>query len=261
MRSKASIKGHPLHPILVSFPIVLFTCTFLLDLIAFLRFDKTLMQPAEYAEAAGLIAAVFAATAGIIDYHYTVPPHSSAKHRATKHAIINGCMFMLFATVYFLRITTDFALLFIVSLEAAGIILIGIAAWLGGTLVTRNQIGIDHRYAETGKWREDNYESSSGTVRLKDTDSIGLNQMRLIKVNGKRIVLARTENGLVAFDDHCTHRGGSLADGVLVCGTVQCPWHGSQFDVHSGMVKAGPAAAYISIYGLRTEGKSVILQL
>src|SRR5688572_23901768 len=102
MRSKASIKGHPLHPILVSFPIVLFTGTFLLDLIAFIEFNKMFMQSAEYTEAAGLIMALLAASAGIIDYHYTVPPHSSAKRRATKHAIINSCMVVLFTTVYFL---------------------------------------------------------------------------------------------------------------------------------------------------------------
>jgi nitrite reductase/ring-hydroxylating ferredoxin subunit len=42
-------------------------------------------------------------------------------------------------------------------------------------------------------------------------------------------VLARTEEGYVAFDDRCTHKGGSLAAGVMVWGTVQCLWHGSQF--------------------------------
>jgi len=40
--------------------------------------------------------------------------------------------------------------------------------------------------------------------------------------------------------DRCTHRGGPLSDGVLMCGTVQCPWHGSQFDVKTVEVKCGP---------------------
>jgi nitrite reductase/ring-hydroxylating ferredoxin subunit len=52
----------------------------------------------------------------------------------------------------------------------------------------------------------------------------------------------------VAFDDRCTHKGGSLADGALVCGTVQCPWHGSQFDVASGGVKSGPATQRVRTY-------------
>ena len=68
-----------------------------------------------------------------------------------------------------------------------------------------------------------------------------VNQMRLLHVGDKRIVVGRTAEGYVAFDDHCTHRGGSLAGGVMICETVQCPWHGSQFDVVTGDVKAGPA--------------------
>ena len=31
------------------------------------------------------------------------------------------------------------------------------------------------------------------------------------------------EKGYVAFSDYCTHKGASLADGALICGTVQCP--------------------------------------
>ena len=35
-----------------------------------------------------------------------------------------------------------------------------------------------------------------------------------------------------------------------MCGTVQCPWHGSQFDVHSGAVKCGPAEKPIETYAI-----------
>ena len=65
--------------------------------------------------------------------------------------------------------------------------------------------------------------------------------MKLVHAGDKRIAVARTEKGYAAFQDRCTHRGGPLSDGVLICGTVQCPWHGSQFDVHTGEVKCGPA--------------------
>ena len=70
--------------------------------------------------------------------------------------------------------------------------------------------------------------------------------MKLAPLGDRRIVLARTEQGYVAFDDRCSHKGGPLSDGVLICGTVQCPWHGSQFDVHTGGVKAGPASEPIA---------------
>ena len=75
-------------------------------------------------------------------------------------------------------------------------------------------------------------------------------------VDGKRVAIGRTGRGYVAFQDRCTHKGGPLSDGSMMCGTVQCPWHGSQFDVQTGEVKAGPAEEKIETYevnGSRTK--------
>jgi nitrite reductase/ring-hydroxylating ferredoxin subunit len=80
-------------------------------------------------------------------------------------------------------------------------------------------------------------------------------------VNGQRIVLARSAEGYVAFSDHCSHRGASLGDGAMICGTVQCPWHGSQFDVRSGAVRAGPAVEGIETFHVREESGRVLLDL
>ena len=85
--------------------------------------------------------------------------------------------------------------------------------------------------------------------------------MKLIHVKGKRIVIAKTEDAYVAFDDHCTHKGGSLAGGSMICGTVQCPWHGSQFSVIDGEVKAGPARTAIKTYNTEETNGIVYLLL
>ncbi|RYZ98601.1 MAG: Rieske (2Fe-2S) protein [Sphingobacteriaceae bacterium] len=61
--------------------------------------------------------------------------------------------------------------------------------------------------------------------------------------------------GLVAFDDRCSHKGASLAGGMMMCGKVQCPWHGSQFDVKTGAVKAGPGKQGIQCYEVKEEGE------
>jgi len=71
--------------------------------------------------------------------------------------------------------------------------------------------------------------------------------------------LAKTEDNYVAFDDHCTHKGGSLAGGAMICGTVQCPWHGSQFDVHDGSAVAGPAKEKIETFPLNERNGVVYL--
>ena len=84
---------------------------------------------------------------------------------------------------------------------------------------------------------------------------LGVNQMKLVHAGDQRIVVARTETRYAAFDDRCTHKGGPLSDGALICGTVQCPWHGSQFDVHTGDVKCGPAEKKIGTYEIDDAGR------
>jgi nitrite reductase/ring-hydroxylating ferredoxin subunit len=85
--------------------------------------------------------------------------------------------------------------------------------------------------------------------------------MKLLHLDGQRLVLARTDQGYVAFDDRCTHRGGSLAGGVMIAGVVQCPWHGSQFDCRTGNVRAGPAHDPVKSYGVREQDGKVLLTL
>jgi len=46
----------------------------------------------------------------------------------------------------------------------------------------------------------------------------------------------------------------------MICSTVQCPWHGLQFDVNNGQVKAGPAKENIHIYPLTESDGNVYLQ-
>jgi nitrite reductase/ring-hydroxylating ferredoxin subunit len=93
-------------------------------------------------------------------------------------------------------------------------------------------------------------------------DELKVDQMKLIRVDdGTRIVLARTADGHCAFQDRCTHRGASLADGVLVCGTVQSLWHGSQFDAKTGAVRAGPAEQPLKVHTVRENDGDVRLVL
>jgi nitrite reductase/ring-hydroxylating ferredoxin subunit len=148
------------------------------------------------------------------------------------------------------------------GLEAVALALVAMGGYMGGTLVTRNLISVDHRYAGAGKWREETIASgNSSSVIVATRDELNVDQMKLLRVAGKRIVLGRTEDGYVAFDDRCTHRGGSLAGGVMMCGAVQCLWHGSQFDVRTGAVKAGPAQNGIAVYRVAEENGDVKLLL
>lgn len=248
MRSRAHIKTHPLHPILVAFPIAFFTGTLVFDLLGLLR-DPVYHLTASHLLIGGVAMAVVAAVPGLIDYLYTIPPESSAKNRASTHAFLNVCMLALFGAALVYRFTASNAEPMVyLLLEAGAFITMGVAGWMGGTLVHRNQIGIDHRYAFSGKWRELRVDEDQGKIKLGAVDDLKRDQMILVHAGKRRIVLGRTEQGFLAFDDRCTHKGGSLAGGMMICGTVQCPWHGSQFDVLTGEVKAGPAVAKINTY-------------
>ena len=262
MRSTASFKGHSVHPALIPFPFAFLIGAFAFDLGGVLLDRSGWWTTGRYLAIAGVVMGVVAAIPGAIDYFTSVPPHSTGKTRATRHALANLSSVSIFTLVCLLRDPLTGPDTLLLGLEGIGVALIMSGAWMGGTLVARNQIGVDHRYAEAGKWSEASVDAEPGTpVVVGTVGGLKVNQMKLLRVNGKRIVLARTEDGYVAFQDRCPHRGGSLADGVLICATVQCPWHGSQFDTRSGQVKSGPAREGIVVYGVEEKGGQIRLVL
>jgi nitrite reductase/ring-hydroxylating ferredoxin subunit/uncharacterized membrane protein len=263
MKSKAVLLGHPAHPMLIPFPFAFLTGAFLFDALGWLRDVPSWWTTGGYLRAAGIATAVVAALPGLIDYLYTVPPDSSAKTRATKHMLANLSAVAMFAIAWWIRgESTTRPGLAVLGLEAIGLAVLTAGAYMGGTLVTRNLIGVDHRYAQAGKWKDESVTARpTEAITVASRDELKVDQMKLLRVGDKRIVLARTEDGCVAFDDRCTHKGGSLAGGVIMCGTVQCLWHGSQFDVSTGTVKAGPATKPIHVYQVRDEQGEVKLVL
>jgi uncharacterized membrane protein/nitrite reductase/ring-hydroxylating ferredoxin subunit len=241
VRARAQIKSHPIHPFLVAFPIGLFITSFVFDLVGVYGGHPSLWAAAWYCIVAGLCAAALAAIAGAVDLFSVVPPNSSGRNRGYKHALLNVVMLGLFVAVAVRRNGAQAApdglsLL----LSAIGIVVLATSGWLGGTLVYRNQIGVDHRYANAGKLREATLARWDQPVCKAEELLEG--QMMLADITGTRIAVGRCGDGIVAFSDRCTHKGGPLSDGALVGCTVQCPWHGSQFNVHTGAVVNGPAA-------------------
>jgi nitrite reductase/ring-hydroxylating ferredoxin subunit/uncharacterized membrane protein len=261
VRSKASVQGHPIHPALIPFPFAFLTGAFAFDAAGKFFERPSWWTTGSHLAAAGVVMALVAAVPGFVDYFFTVPPRSTGKRRATRHMIVNLVAVTLVAGAWVVR--RELLLepnLLILALEAGALGLLVVGGWMGGTLVNRNQIGVDHRYAHAGKWREQTIEPRPNTpLPVASADELKVDQMKLLHVGARRIVLARTEKGYVAFDDRCPHRGGSLAGGTMICGTVQCPWHGSQFDVTTGAVKAGPAERAIASYRVVQQGQSIQL--
>jgi len=152
MKSKASIKSHPLHPILIAFPIAFFTGTLVAHVAGWWLQNSSLLYTATLLNWAGVVMAIIAAVPGLIDFIYTVPPKSSGKKRAAQHGIMNSVMLVLFIIIAFYRQQDNAQPFVVLAFETAGVTLLVIAGWWGGTLVHRNQISIDQRYANAGKW-------------------------------------------------------------------------------------------------------------
>jgi len=249
---------------LIVFPIAFLVGCAVADAVGMAVDRPTLWTVGGYLSVAGVVMGLVAGVPGFVDYVTVVPPASSAKKRATYHMVVNvGALGLVALGWAFRDWTTMRPGAAAVVLEWAGVGLMSVGGWLGGTLAYRNQIGVDRRYANAGKPREVTVDGAAGELVVVPGAAAELKpgQMWLVKCGSRRLVLARTDNGLAAFDDRCPHRGGSLADGALVCGTVQCPWHGSQFDVTSGSVKAGPATEGIATHSVEESGGEVRVRL
>jgi len=144
MKSKATIGGHPIHPMLIPFPIALWATSFAVDVLFYFVRHQTLLVTAKFMIAAGCLAAIAAAIPGIIDWLGI--KNGEVKKVANWHARLNIAALVVFAISLFLRMNSYSDLVgrrltipFLLSL--VGVILISISGWLGGELVFRYGIG------------------------------------------------------------------------------------------------------------------------
>jgi len=149
MASKASIGGHPIHPMLIPFPIALFIFSFVADLIYLWRGNPIWRDYlAFYTMLGGIIGAAAAAVPGLIDW--ATLTDRAAVRVANWHARINVITLVIFVASFYLRtasgaswVTSLPMLPFYLSI--VGVIGLGIAGWLGGQLVFAHGVAVDTR--------------------------------------------------------------------------------------------------------------------
>ena len=89
-------------------------------------------------------------------------------------------------------------------------------------------------------------------------------EMRLIDADGRKIGVFHCADGeLYAIEDRCSHDDGPLAEGTFDASTctVECPRHGSLFDLISGKPKTLPAYRPVETYDVLVEAGEVKLEL
>jgi uncharacterized membrane protein len=144
MESKVKFLGHPIHPILVVFPLGLLIMALIFDVIYFATDNDAFATVAYWDIAAGVVGGLLAAVFGLIDW-LNIPGGTRAKSVGMWHGIGNVVVVGLFALSWWLRYgdathspsTTAFIL------ALAGIGVGAVTGWLGGELVDRMGVGVD----------------------------------------------------------------------------------------------------------------------
>jgi len=84
--------------------------------------------------------------------------------------------------------------------------------------------------------------------------------MKKVMHGGQQVLLVNVKDKFYAIGNVCTHVGGPLDKDRLDSHEVECPLHGSRFDVTTGLVKRGPAARPEPVYEVKVEGSEIKLR-
>jgi len=94
------------------------------------------------------------------------------------------------------------------------------------------------------------------------TDLDDATPLRRFDVNGVPICLARLATGeIFAISDVCSHEEIELSDGELDGEDVECPAHGSRFNVRTGEVSGLPAEDPVDTYPVTIEGDRIFVEV
>jgi len=85
-------------------------------------------------------------------------------------------------------------------------------------------------------------------VRLGAIADLPVGKGTCVAVAGHRIAIFRLDGGIHAIGDRCSHAEASLAEGEVFDGTVECPRHGSAFDLITGVPISLPATRPVEVY-------------
>jgi uncharacterized membrane protein len=140
MQGKATIRRHPVHLMLISFPIGLWTGAFATDIAGELIRDPFWFRMSVVLLAMGDVTGWAASIFGVIDY-LTAPMGTAAKRVATSHFVWSAVALVCFTAALLVRLGHHGSPLGI-GLTAAGTLAFGAAGYLGSALVIGHRVGM-----------------------------------------------------------------------------------------------------------------------
>ncbi|PYK70289.1 MAG: hypothetical protein DME44_11875 [Verrucomicrobia bacterium] len=262
---------HPIHPMLVHFPIGFLVLSFLLDLVS-MAFPEVpnLVRGSFYAMLLGIITALLAAVPGFVDYSDIRRDHPG-KTTATRHMTLNLMVVAIYGLNLWIRssaLSHPKISLLPLLLSIIGIGLLSVSGYLGGRLVYDQGIAVGRHKRRTATPQDTLYLSTgylaSGAeisfVPVPDAEQLGNGETLRVEIDKLVMTIARIDNQLYGFQEFCTHRFGPLSEGSFHGFNVQCPWHNSCFDIRTGKVTNGPAKVDLKTFKIEMrDGKVGVL--
>ncbi|MBD5634102.1 MAG: DUF2231 domain-containing protein [Candidatus Eremiobacteraeota bacterium] len=140
MQGKATFRGHPLHLMLIPFPVAFWSGALFTDSAGALTHDAFWFRMSAVLIAMGTVGAVLASVAGFVDYRTAVMSRR-AHGIATGHMLWSLATLAAFALAWFLRGAFYAAPAGVVA-TVAGAALLFVAGYLGSELANRYRVGI-----------------------------------------------------------------------------------------------------------------------
>ena len=101
---------------------------------------------------------------------------------------------------------------------------------------------------------------SEDFVKVAESKEIKPSSMKAVDVAGEKVCIVNTEGSFYAIGNVCTHVGGPLDEGTLEGYEVECPWHGSKFDVRTGEPTKPPAMRAVTRYEVKVDNNNLLVR-
>jgi len=153
MYSHIKLFGHPIHPMLVGFPVTLYTATLVAYLIYASSQDPFWFRVGLAANIAGVGMALVTAIPGFLDWLTGIPSGHPAKSTGLTHMLLNVSALIVFAINAWLHRgywnTAAPSPTLGIGLAIVGLLITVGAGWLGGNLVQKHHVGVEGAESET----------------------------------------------------------------------------------------------------------------
>jgi nitrite reductase (NADH) small subunit len=103
-------------------------------------------------------------------------------------------------------------------------------------------------------------EAGSGYRRVGSATALLDGGRLLVTLDGQSIVVFSVQGRLVAIPAECPHAGGPICDGELSGKTLSCPWHGYNFDLHTGACEDDEELT-LQRFDIRIAGDDILVKL